>query len=250
MSEARKCNSLATILLFCALIIGLFVSVSLPSITPLGIIQASNIAGIIQANQLEVEGINITLTGINLGIWAACFVDSDNGSTCFEVGSSYSVTVSNSSDPKSNVQVIGSSYTRGLVIQPIASVATSIAVLFGICSIQFEENMKANNYLADSPLYVAAFATTLTLIAIAVDMALYVRAVDVFNNYFAGIKTQPGPGFWMTLTCLVLTFICSLTLLEAKRERKKEQRKFDLESTARNSVMTTGTGNRGASMRS
>jgi hypothetical protein len=73
MFEARKCNSLATILLFCALIIGLFVSVSLPSITPLGIIQASNIAGIIQANQLEVEGINITLTGINVSLSLAAF---------------------------------------------------------------------------------------------------------------------------------------------------------------------------------
>jgi hypothetical protein len=93
-----------------------------------------------------------------------------------------------------------------------ASVVTSIAVLFGICSIQFEENMKANNYLADSPFYVAAFATFLTLIAIAVDMALYVRAVDVFNSYFAGIKTQPGPGsstsYSPTLTSTTVQTYC------------------------------------------
>ena len=78
MSRALAHIILATILLFCALVIGLrlFVSVSLPSIItpPLGIqvVQASNISGVLRATSTQLEkpkeGLNFNLTQINVSL--------------------------------------------------------------------------------------------------------------------------------------------------------------------------------------
>ena len=76
MSRALAHIILATILLFCALVIGLrlFVSVSLPSIItpPLGIqvVQASNISGVLRATSTQLEkpkeGLNLTQINVSL----------------------------------------------------------------------------------------------------------------------------------------------------------------------------------------
>ena len=76
MSRALAHIILATILLFCALVIGLFVSVSPPSIItpPLGIqvVQASNISGVLRATSTQFEkpkeGLNFNLTQINVSL--------------------------------------------------------------------------------------------------------------------------------------------------------------------------------------
>jgi len=119
---------------------------------------------------------------------------------------SYSVPITNQGGSRS--VVIGASWTRGLAVHPVATAATFIALLLGL-STHITVTLIAS--------LVAFFAALLTLIAFAIDIALFVFVRHEMGNLLVGAHTITGPGFWLTFASFILLMLAGCTVCFGRR---------------------------------
>jgi len=140
-----------------------------------------------------------------LGIWGYCFEAAKSGEwVCINTGYAYTFTIGG--------VTIGSSWTRGLVIHPIAAVATFAALVMSFVPSVFIMLLAA---------LTSWLAALLTLIAFFCDIALFAYFKGKMNDISgAQPSTNPGPGFWMTFVTFFLLCLAGCAVLFG---RKKER---------------------------
>ncbi|RDB17497.1 hypothetical protein Hypma_000993 [Hypsizygus marmoreus] len=188
------------ILLFAAFVLSFLTSISLPYLTGLDIARTHFGNGVLESGS---EG----MTELRFGIWAPCFYDQDEQRTCFKAGHGYKISISNQ-DKTANV-IIGSSWTRGLAVHPVATAVIFVALLLSI------SQHVTITLIASLTSFLAAL---LTLIAFAIDIALFAylkHQVNKLPNVQA--KTSPGAGFWMTFVSFILLLLAGCTVCFGRR---------------------------------
>ncbi|EPQ55637.1 pali-domain-containing protein [Gloeophyllum trabeum ATCC 11539] len=187
-----------------AFVLSFLTSISLPYLTALDITRVHFGDG------LKIPNSPIPLINqLRFGIWAFCEYDASNGNRkCSPEGHGYSVPFG-VIDAKGNLNeiTIGSSWTRGLAVHPVATVVTFIAL-----ALSFSSHVTAT-LLAS---IVSFFAALLTLIAFAIDIALYAYVHHELSK-FNGVNVNTGPGFWLTFVSLVLLLLAGCTVCFGRR---------------------------------
>ncbi|TRM63190.1 SUR7/PalI family-domain-containing protein [Schizophyllum amplum] len=184
--------------LFAALVLNFLVSISLPYLTALDVARATF------KTDAHVGGVNAARE-VRFGVWASCVYADDGTKTCLKAGPAYSVGFE---DPDQDVNVvIGPSWTRGLVVHPIATGITFLALL---CSFSLHI---AVSLVASLLSFLAAL---LTLVAFAIDIALFVyvkHQADKLPSVDGSGK--PGPVQVLLRVLLRLSFLSHSRRLRA-----------------------------------
>lgn len=95
----------------------------------------------------------------------------------------------------------GASWTRGLIIHPIATIVIFLAFL-----LSFSTHLTV---LLVASLF-SFLGALFTLIVFAIDIALFVRVKAQMHDI--GGSTKPGPAFWMTLVvCIIFIVLTSFS---------------------------------------
>jgi hypothetical protein len=186
-------------LLFCAFIISLLVTISLPDLPTLDIVRC-HFSDFNNGSVPHVSADTESIKQIRFGVWAYCIYDSQAGHrTCIDPGHGYSVELISASD---NV-TIGPGATRGLAVHPVAAGVTFIALLFSLSS---------HVTMALFASLLSFIAALLTIIALAIDIALYVIVHDrVHRLHDVQVHTVAAPGVWITLVSLILLLMATCT---------------------------------------
>jgi hypothetical protein len=190
------------VFLFCALVLGILTSISLPFLTGLDIARTT----VVNAGRVGGEGIK----QIRLGIWASCSYQIDNARTCGDASHGYTLFIQNSAGTET--VDIGSSWTRGLAVHPVATAVTFIAFLMS-----FSQHITVTLF-ASLMSFLAAF---LTLVAFACDIALLAflkHQVNKLNDLDP--STKAGPGFWLTFVSLILLLLAGCTVCFGRRKAR------------------------------
>ncbi|KDQ16999.1 hypothetical protein BOTBODRAFT_186184 [Botryobasidium botryosum FD-172 SS1] len=185
----------SVVLLFVAFILLLLVSISTPFLRPLDITRVKF------NTPVSVEG--ISTTQLRLGIWAWC-TEQGGGFACGPTARSYSVNVANQ-------QTISHTWTRALIVHPIAAAITLIAF-----ALSFSQHLLVM-LLASLTAFLAAL---MTLVAFCIDIALYARVHQVMHR-LTGVteNTDTAPGFWLTLVSFILLLIAGCTVCFGRRRQ-------------------------------
>ncbi|KAF4568408.1 hypothetical protein EYR40_010185 [Pleurotus pulmonarius] len=190
------------IFLLCAFVLSFLTSISLPYLTALDItrVHFGNAGAAGTSNQ--------GVTELRLGVWAYCSYDVNDSRTCSKAGHGYNVGIGSVVDRNTSV-IIGSSWTRGLAVHPVATAITFVALL-----LSFSQHITVT--LVSS--IVSFFAALLTLIAFAIDIALFVYVRHQAKK-INGIdpNTNAGPGFWLTLVTFILLLLAGGTVCFGRR---------------------------------
>ncbi|KAJ7147290.1 hypothetical protein C8R46DRAFT_1353487 [Mycena filopes] len=188
------------IFLLCALVLSVLVSISLPYLPALDFVRVHFGSGV----ATNGDG----MTELRFGIWSACYYTTDGARTCLKTGHAYAVAISNA-EKTANV-VIGSSWTRGLAVHPVAAAVTFIA--FGM-------SFSTHHMVTLLSSLTSFLAAALTLIAFAIDIALYAfvhheigKLPDVSGH------TTTSAGFWMTFVSLLLLLLAGCTVCFGRRK--------------------------------
>ncbi|KAI0276913.1 hypothetical protein BGY98DRAFT_666157 [Russula aff. rugulosa BPL654] len=199
------------ILLFCAFILSLLVTISLPTLPTLDIVRCR-----FTATRYAHPGL---ILDTRFGVWGTCTLAGNPGAVrvCQNQGSGYSYTFT--SKPY-DIAIVGPSSISGLVAHPIATVVIFIAF---ISSLSF----RATLALFASVLTFVASLVTLTVFAF--DIALF---IDVRNKARQALQGLPdpqirdvvtlGPGFWITFVSLILLFMATCTAWLGRRRSRME----------------------------
>jgi len=191
------------VILFCALVLSFLASLSLPYIPTLDIVRIQLPSGFTASGEGGIKE-------YRFGVWAACFYDENDTRSCLKTGLAYTTALQDADRTVS--VVIGPSWTRGLGIHPLATAVTFIA--FGL---SFSSHITVT-LVASLTSFLAAL---ITLIAFAVDIALYAyvkHQVKKFPN--VTLETDAGPAFWMTLVSLVLLLVAGCTVCLGRRKAR------------------------------
>ncbi|KAI0043162.1 pali-domain-containing protein [Auriscalpium vulgare] len=197
--------------LFAAFVLNLLVSISLPSLPALDIARSrfssstGDSTSVVHEAALPAEAIN----QIRYGIWAYCVYDSAKSDrTCLDTGHGYSTQLDG---PTNNIKM-GGGWTRGLAVHPVAAVVTFIALVMS-----FSQHVTWT-LLASLTAFLAAL---LTLIAFAIDIALFVFVHDK-NNNLSGVhvRSNAGPGLWCTLAAFILLLLGGCTACFGRRRER------------------------------
>jgi len=186
-------------LLFFAFILSLLTALSLPYVREFDFVRVTFQGNATSANNNEAA------SQARLGIWGYCYEAAKSGEwVCHNPGSSYSIIVGS--------VTIGSSWTRGLLIHPVATVATFAA---------FVMSLIPNVAIMLFGAFTSWLAAFLTLIAFFCDIALFAYFKNKMNEISgANPNTNPGPAFWMTfVTFFLLCFAGCAVLFGRKKER-------------------------------
>ncbi|KAF8340613.1 uncharacterized protein EI90DRAFT_2088239 [Cantharellus anzutake] len=152
-----------------------------------------------------------------LGIWGHCVSETAFGSYCVYTGLGYPFGIGTftlfGDDPEP--QIITPSYTRGLVMHPIA-----LAFCIITLGLSFWKHLAIS--LAASLL--SNFTAILTAIALILDIRLYTRVRSRANN-LTNVQndTYLGPAFWMTLTQILFLVIAGFAIYLARHRDRAEQ---------------------------
>ncbi|KAK7459667.1 hypothetical protein VKT23_009648 [Stygiomarasmius scandens] len=188
------------IFLFCAFVLSFLVSISTP------FLPALDIARVHFDNRALVLG-ETDIVETRFGIWSPCSYDNDGTKTCLAEGHGYSVSISN--PDKDSFTTIGSSWTRGLAVHPVATAVTFIALCLSFSS-HITVTLLAS--------IVSFLAALLTLIAFAIDIALFAFVRHETGNVAGvGAHTNTAPGFWLTFVSLILTLLAGCTVCFGRR---------------------------------
>jgi len=200
---ARFFANIGLFLLFIAFALLFLVSISLPFLTSLDIVRTSF------PSSGTVDGADIR--EIRFGIWSFCYDSASTGDrTCSPRHHAYSVTLTS----HGKTETIGSSWTRGTATTPVAAAVTLVALLLGFSSHLTIE------LLASLWSFLAAL---ITLVAFAIDIALFTRVKKEFNDLDEGAHTTGGPGFWMTLGAFILLLFAGCTVCFHRRSHAARQ---------------------------
>ncbi|KAF9239415.1 hypothetical protein BU15DRAFT_46658 [Melanogaster broomeanus] len=184
--------------LFSAFVLLFIVSVSLPYLTAMDITRVTT-----DSTAISGQG---AMTELRLGIWAYCYDVSNGDRVCSTTGHGYSLTITNAQN--TNSITIGSSWTSGLAVHPVACAVTFIALLFS-----FSQHITMTLVAS----LVSFLAALLTLIAFAIDIALLVYFKNEMGNLGSGGQTTAGPGFWLTFVSFLLLLLAGCTVCFGRR---------------------------------
>ncbi|EIM89389.1 uncharacterized protein STEHIDRAFT_120025 [Stereum hirsutum FP-91666 SS1] len=209
------------ICLFIAFVLSLLVSISLPTLPALDITRTHYDTDFLE-NGGDINGVHL-LGELRLGIWAYCGYSADNGDkTCIHQGHGYTVNLpfigadDSGSNPVIGIVTIGSSWTRGLAVHPVATAVIGIAFILSLSS-----NLAIE--LASS--IVSLLAAFLTLLAFIIDIALYAHTKHEMHAIDQS-KTVTAPGFWLTFVSLVMLIIASFTVCIGRRRHLANEDPF------------------------
>ncbi|KAF7345080.1 hypothetical protein MVEN_01671500 [Mycena venus] len=188
------------IFLACALVLGIIVSISLPFLPPLDFVRVHFGNGVATMGDGMVE--------LRFGIWAPCYYNTEGARTCFKAGHAYIVSIANQQNT-ANV-IIGSSWTRGLAVHPVATAVTAIA---------FAMSFSTHHMVTLLASLTSFLAALLTLIAFAIDIALFAfvhheigKLPDVNGT------THTSVAFWLTFVTLILLLLAGCTVCFGRRK--------------------------------
>jgi len=204
--------------LFCAFVLLLLVSISLPYLTALDVVRVHFDGG----RSSSVDTVANAITQLRFGIWADCWYSTSGDRVCATAGLAYNATIYNS-DRTSSV-AIGSSWTRGLAIHPVATGVALIAFLLSL-SAHITSTLLAS---------LAAFlAGLIALIAFAVDIALYAYVKHEMGKLSdVSATTDTAPAFWMTFAAMLLLWLAGGTVcLGRRRDRMAGATTYPLASS-------------------
>ncbi|KAI9448440.1 hypothetical protein H4582DRAFT_1802503 [Lactarius indigo] len=190
--------------LFSAFILSLLISISLPGLPTVDIVRTHFTGGAtphVSTNTESIEQIRVPR--------AYCTYDDQTGDrTCVDPGHGYTVHLLSASK---NI-TIGPGATRGLAVHPVAAGVTFIALL---CSFSSHVTLVLIASL------LSFLAALLTLIAFAIDLALYVIVRDRVNNLDnISARSVAAPGFWMTLVSLILLLLAGSAVYFGRRHSR------------------------------
>jgi hypothetical protein len=165
------------VFLFAALVLSLLVSISLPSLPALDIVRTNYGSNSVTQNGNGIEQ-------IRYGIWAPCAYSLDGARTCLRSHHGYEVQVQSPKD-LNNIATIKPSWTRGLAVHPVATAVIFIAFL-----LSFSTHITVT-LMSSIMSFLAAF---LTLIAFAIDIALFILVRRANNKLNIGANTNTSAG--------------------------------------------------------
>ncbi|KAF9078307.1 hypothetical protein BDP27DRAFT_1378802 [Rhodocollybia butyracea] len=188
------------IFLFCAFILSILVSISLPFLPALDIARSHlNGGAVINGN---------VVNQVRFGVWAACSYETNGARVCPDPSHGYSVPISDTNKDAS--VIISSAWTRGLAVHPVATAVTFIALLFS-----FSSHVTVT-LIASILSFLAAL---LTLIAFVIDIALFAFLHhEVGNISSLQGRTITAPGFWLTFVSLILLLLAACTVCFGRRK--------------------------------
>jgi len=190
--------------LVAALVLQILVSISLRYVPALDIARA-------RFNGAASAGSSQAVSELRLGVWSYCYRVQQNGDfACSPSKHGYNVDLQSSGGDQEN---IGASWTRGLIIHPIAAVIIFIALL-----LSFSQHLTVTLFAS----LVSFLASFFVLVAFACDIALFVyfkRRVSKLDNVTA--STKPGPGFWMTLASFIVLLLAGCTVCFGRRHDRR-----------------------------
>lgn len=185
------------------LVLSILISISVPYVRDFDIVRTT--FGTSTTTGLS----NDQTTELRWGIWGVCSHLAQSGDwSCVSTGYAYQTTVGG--------YTIGSSWTRGLVIHPIAA-----AVIFVAFVLSFSTHLTVVLFAS----LVSFLGCLMTLIVFAIDIALFAYVKGQMNNI--GGSTTPGPAFWMTLVVLVLTAVAGCIVCFGRRRAKGKAGAYD-----------------------
>jgi hypothetical protein len=151
------------------------------------------------------------ISQIRFGVWGFCAYELNSSDrTCSHSGNAYQVTLG-SPNANSNV-IIGSSWTRGLAVHPVAAGVTFLALLASL-STHLTVQLVAS--------VLSFLASLLTLIAFAIDIALYAYVKHQAKKLQgARSDTDTGVGFWLTFVAFILTLLAGCTVCFGRRRER------------------------------
>ncbi|KAF9074353.1 hypothetical protein BDP27DRAFT_1390542 [Rhodocollybia butyracea] len=192
-------------MLFIAFFLSFLASISLPTI------RALDIARITDPLPIPNGAPSIGVREARFGIWSFCEYFNSGSVQCNPTGHGYTwpgLTTSPNSQAIA-VQPLQASWTRGLAIHPVA---TAFAFI-GFCLVFTTHTFWT--------LLVTALAALLTLLAFAVDIALYAKVHNLIKDVqVEGIHiydSKTGAGFWLTFVSLILLIIAGVVNLISHR---------------------------------
>jgi len=200
------------VILLCAFVLLFLTSISLPHLTAMDITR-THFNG-----QGSPSSSDAAITQIRFGIWAYCY-ESDGKMMCNKTGHGYTVGL-RGTDGSSIT--IGSRWTRGLAVHPIAAGVTFVALLFS-----FSTHMTMTLFAS----MLSFLAAAITLIAFAIDIVLFAyvktqmkKLSDVDEN------TLTGPGFWLTFVSFILLLIAGCTVCIGRRKNSTHDSSYPMTS--------------------
>lgn len=189
------------VFLFCAFVLLFIVSISLPYLT------AMDITRVHFNGRVSSSSATSSLTQLRFGIWAFCDETTSNSDmTCIRTGHGYSLTITGGNN--SSV-TIGSSWTRGLAVHPVATAIAFVALILSL-STHITLTLLAS--------FASFLAALLTLIAFAIDIALYAYVKHKTKNLVnVRTSTVTGPAFWLTFASFILLLLAGCTVCFGRR---------------------------------
>ncbi|PPQ65548.1 hypothetical protein CVT26_000505 [Gymnopilus dilepis] len=186
------------IILFCAFVLSFLVSISLPFFTGVDIVRVHLGTGqdrvIFGSTQIRRHSLR-----------AFCGYDVSGHRQCSPRGHGYAFQVINF--VKNIVGTVSASWTRGLAVHPVAT-----AVTFGALVLSFTAHTLIT-------FMVSFLAALLTLIAFAIDIALFALVDHEMKKVQLEANTNTAPGFWMTFVALVLLIVAPCAVFLGHRNR-------------------------------
>ncbi|KAI0632725.1 hypothetical protein C8Q77DRAFT_1158198 [Trametes polyzona] len=195
--------------LLCAFVLLFLVSLSLPYLTALDFARVT-----FKDGSPTVGFITTPVHQLRFGTWAACSYQVHADRACGPAVNAYTTTIYPDPSQGPNFVRIGSSWTRGLAVHPVAAGVTLVALLLSLSThVTF-------TLLASLTAFLAA---TLTLVAFAIDIALYAFVKHEMGK-LDGVSssTHTGPGFWLTFVSFLLLCFAGCTVCFGRRRDRME----------------------------
>jgi len=195
------------VFLLAATVLSAIAAVSLPYLSVIDIARVHIKSGDVGSG----SGGAIPIDQIRFGVWGVCYYNAGNGDkTCTPAENAYKVGVSTTGG--NGGVIIGRSWTRGLAVHPVAAGVTFLALLASL-STHITVQLIAS--------LLAFLASLLTLIAFAIDIALYAYVKHKMND-LPNVKTttNTAPAFWLTFAAFLLTAFAGCTVCFGRRRER------------------------------
>lgn len=197
--------------LLSATVLLILTSISLPFLTALDITRVHfNGSGKQPSGVQGTAG--VVASEVRLGIWGYCVDDQSSNRECHH---QRAYTFSVKSPSNGNTEQVRSSWTRGLAVHPVAAAVAFFAFLLSL-STHLTVTLFAS--------LVSFLAALITLIAFAIDIALFALVKHEMDNLDIGAKTNTGPGFWLTFVSLILLLLAGCTVCFGRRRDRQAGR--------------------------
>lgn len=208
---SRIVRFLGTFLLSGALILLIFTSISVPYLSPLNISEVDISSGSLTVCRNDgCDTLVSSVEKVRVGVWGYCAEDSSGEQTCTGADSAYELIFKTSSSSVS----IGASWTRGLVIHPIAAALTLVALLFSFAS---------STFLILLTTLFASVGALASLASFACDIALFVFLRHKINSLEdIEASTNPGIGFWFAFAATIALMVGSCVSCLGRRRARMD----------------------------